>query len=72
GNSISLSLTQQDGWLLFATENAIPAEPPAASKPGFGLRNLEKRLTLLYGDRFTLSTIRTETHFQAFLKIPLI
>lgn len=72
GNRISLSLVQQDGSLLFTTENAIPKDPPSTSKPGFGLRNLEKRLTLLYGDRFTLSTLRTETHFQAFLKIPLL
>lgn len=72
GNRIHLSLIQQDGWLLFTTENAIPENPPATPKPGFGLRNLEKRLTLFYGDRFTLSTIRTETHFQAFLKIPLL
>jgi hypothetical protein len=72
GNKISLSLIQQDGSLLFTTENAIPRNPPATSKPGIGLRNLEKRLTLLYGDRFTLSTVRTETHYQAFLKIPLI
>ena len=72
GNRISLSLIQQDGWLLFTTENALPTDPISTSKPSFGLRNLEKRLTLLYGDRFTLSTIRTETHFQAFLKIPLL
>ena len=71
GNSISLSLIQQNDTLLFTTENELPAEPPASSKQGFGLRNLEKRLTLLYGDRFTLSTVQTETHFQAFLKIPL-
>jgi hypothetical protein len=72
GNRIRLSLAQQDGTLLFTTENALPLEPGAPSKQGFGLRNLEKRLTLLYGDRFTLSTARTETHFQAFLKIPLL
>jgi len=27
---------------------------------------------LLYGDRFVLTTARTETHFKAFLKIPLV
>jgi len=27
---------------------------------------------LLYGDRFTLTTTRTDTHFQALLKIPLV
>lgn len=72
GNSIRLSLIQQDGSLLFTTENTLPRDTPPATTPGFGLRNLEKRLTLLYGDRFTLSTIRTETHFLASLKIPLL
>ena len=72
GNAIDLSLIQQDGHLLFNTMNALPANAPAAAKPGFGLQNLEKRLTLLYGDRFVLTTTRTETHFKAFLKIPLV
>src|SRR6185312_9181845 len=72
GNHISLSLIQQDGSLLFTTENALPTDHPASTKAGFGLRNLEKRLTLLYGDGFTLSTSCTENHFQAFLKIPLL
>jgi sensor histidine kinase YesM len=72
GNSIHLSLIQEDGSLLFTTENALPRNPQTASKPGFGLRNLEKRLTLLYGDRFTMATTRTDNHYQAFLKIPLL
>jgi hypothetical protein len=72
GNAICLSLTQQDGHLLFTTENALPDNAPTQSKPGFGLQNLEKRLTLLYGDRFTLTTQRTENHFKALLKIPLV
>jgi sensor histidine kinase YesM len=72
GNSICLSLVQQDGHLLFTTENALPENAPAPTKPGFGLQNLEKRLNLLYGDRFVLTTTRTETHFKALLKIPLV
>lgn len=72
GNCVRLSLTQEDGHLLFTTENALPANAPTPSKPGFGLRNLEKRLTLLYGNRFILTTSRTPTHFKAFLKIPLV
>ena len=72
GNAIGLSLIQQDGHLVFTTENALPANAPVPAKPGFGLQNLEKRLTLLYGDRFILNSTRTETHFKAFLKIPLV
>ncbi|WP_188929259.1 sensor histidine kinase [Puia dinghuensis] len=72
GNSIHLSLAQQDGHLIFTTENALPENAPAPNKRGFGLQNLEKRLTLLYGDRFVLTTNRTTTHFKALLKIPLV
>ncbi len=72
GNSIHLSLIKEGDSLLFTTENQLPAEPPASNKPGSGLQNLQKRLNLLYGDRFVLTTTRTATHYQAYLKIPLI
>jgi len=72
GNQICLSLTREGGHLLFVTENRLPKDPASTGKTGSGLRNLEKRLTLLYGDRFTLSTTHTATHFHALLKIPLV
>ena len=72
GNQISLYLVMEDHGLRFSTENRLPKDPSPTGKPGSGLRNLEKRLTLLYGDRFTLTTTRTDTHFQALLKIPLV
>ena len=72
GNCIRLSLIRENDSLLFHTENLLPVNPLPVTKPGSGLRNLEKRLTLLYGDRFVMTTTRTDTHFQAFLKIPLI
>ena len=71
GNKICLSLQQQDNYLLFRTENTLPRNPPFFGKEGFGLKNLQKRLTLLYENRFELSITRTETCFQARLKIPL-
>ncbi len=72
GNQFSVSLVQQDGFLLFSAENALPEDGPAPSHQGFGLKNLEKRLILLYGNRFELRTTQTASAFQAFLKIPLI
>ena len=72
GNAFGLSLVQQDGFLLFSTENPLPADGPKTSSQGFGLKNLEKRLILLYGDRFELRTTRTASVYQASLKIPLI
>lgn len=72
GNQISLSLTREGDILRFETENRLPKDPRPTGKTGSGLRNLEKRLTLLYGDRFTLSTSHSATHFHALLKIPLV
>jgi len=71
-NSVNLFLVQRDGYLLFRTENPLQETPAAPSKEGFGLKNLERRLALLYGDRFELDTARKGSFFHAFLKIPLV
>jgi hypothetical protein len=70
-NSFTLSLLQDGNFLVFTTCNNLPAEAPPSAQPGFGLQNLEKRLILLYGNRFELRTARTGGTFEAFLKIPL-
>jgi len=71
-NQIHLSLVQKDGTLVFETGNALQDLPAGPAKEGFGLKNLEKRLTLLYGNRFELHTARTGSLFHASLKIPLV
>lgn len=72
GNKIRLSLVQKDGSLEFTTENALPETQSANAITSSGLNNLEKRLCLLYGDRFFLMTGRSGAKFQAILKIPLV
>lgn len=72
-NEISLSLKEQEGYLHFQTRNAIPpfrhGDP---EKEGFGIKNLQKRLTLLYGQNFKLTVTRSDQFFDAALKIPLL
>src|ERR1700761_7133997 len=46
GNQICLHLARQENDLCFSTENRLPKDPSPTGKPGSGLRNLEKRLTL--------------------------
>ncbi|BAU52035.1 sensor histidine kinase [Mucilaginibacter gotjawali] len=70
-NKIELSLVQQDGYLLFQTKNRIYDLPGAAVHTGFGIKNLRKRLNLLYGDNFELNIINEGNYFTAFLKVPL-
>jgi sensor histidine kinase YesM len=73
-NRVRLSLVQKDGALIFQTENELLSaiRPESPAKEGSGLKNLEKRLTLLYSQRFELATSRTGPVFHAYLKIPLI
>ena len=82
GNAFTITLRQEDtaegAYLTFTTCNGLPAETPPVSHAGFGLINLEKRLILLYGNRFELRTTQTGgtpragASYQAFLKIPLV
>lgn len=78
GNAFTIGLKQEGNYLTFTTCNGLPAETPPVSHAGFGLINLEKRLILLYGNRFELRTTQTGgtpqagASYQAFLKIPLV
>ena len=71
-NKIEISLVQQDGYLLFQTRNAIHDKPASGVSDGFGIKNLQKRLTLLYGTGFELNIDDDGRFFTAFLKVPLI
>jgi hypothetical protein len=70
-NCIKISLVQQDNYLLFETTNRVYAKPKQNGSNGFGIANLHKRLTLLYGTNFELDVNKNELSFTAFLKIPL-
>jgi sensor histidine kinase YesM len=70
-NKIELSLVEQDGCLMFQTRNHIHEKAGAAGHSGFGIKNLQKRLCLLYGERFELNIDTSDNFFTAFLKVPL-
>jgi LytS/YehU family sensor histidine kinase len=70
-NRVTISLVQQDEFLLFKTCNR-KIDPAADDQPGgFGIINLTKRLKMLYGDKFELATDSEGELFNASLKIPL-
>jgi sensor histidine kinase YesM len=70
-NHVHISLVQQDGYLLFKTSNR-KADPATGDQPGgFGIANLTKRLTMLYGTKFELSVDDEGELYTAFLKIPV-
>lgn len=70
-NRVTISLVQQNDFLLFKTSNR-KIDPEAHDQTGgFGIINLTKRLKLLYGDKFELAIDCEGELFNAFLKIPL-
>ena len=70
-NPVTISLIQQNDFLLFKTSNR-KIDPSAHDQTGgFGIINLTKRLELLYGDKFELAIECEGELFNAFLKIPL-
>jgi hypothetical protein len=70
-NKIEISLVHQNGYLYFKTKNAINRHAGPAIPDGLGLKNLRKRLSILYDDHFELETINDGQHFTAALKVPL-
>ncbi|MCW3465304.1 sensor histidine kinase [Chitinophaga nivalis] len=69
-NQINISLVQEAHRLLFRTCNGLPVHT-TYSERGSGIANLRKRLDLLYGNNYTLTTEKTAGNFIAFLSVPL-
>jgi sensor histidine kinase YesM len=71
GNEVSISLIQSDKHLVFQTKNLLHAHQTDTATHGFGIKNLQKRLSLLFGNNFELRTWPAGKYYHAFLKIPI-
>ncbi|ASZ11679.1 sensor histidine kinase [Chitinophaga pendula] len=69
-NKVHISLVQAPNTLTFHTYNTLYLNN-TYHKGGFGLKNLQERLTLLYGTQYEMQIYTTGQQFHAFLKIPL-
>lgn len=70
-NEVDISLVQEDGYLLFQTQNLLHPPQVTAAARGFGIQNLQKRLSLLFGNNFELKTWPSGKYYHAYLKIPI-
>lgn len=70
---IDLNIEVMDDHLYFYLANARPAEKdvPAGNRNGIGLRNVRKRLELMYPDDHQLDIIEGSHSFSVTLKVPL-
>lgn len=71
GNEVRISLIQSDEHLVFQTMNLLHAAQTDTPTRGFGIKNLQKRLALLFGNNFELKTWPAGKYYHAFLKIPI-
>lgn len=70
-NQVTISLIEENNYLLFKTSNR-KTDPANGNQPGgFGIANLTQRLRMLYGEKFELVIDDKGEFFNAFLKIPL-
>jgi hypothetical protein len=70
-NQVTISLVEQNDFLLFKTSNHKVDPEPGDEAGGFGIINLDQRLRILYGDKYELTIHDEGELFTAFLKIPL-
>jgi two-component system LytT family sensor kinase len=70
-NTVEVNLARQNGSFHFRVVNSV--DPPAAvkKKPGIGLKNVKRRLDLLYDDRYKLNIERKEATFLVELQIQI-
>jgi uncharacterized integral membrane protein len=70
-NTAEISLIEEGNYLSFQTVNRILGQQKRVTQTGFGISNLRKRLSYLYGSKYELNIDHSSDFFIAFLKIPL-
>ncbi|WP_243739364.1 sensor histidine kinase [Flavicella sediminum] len=64
---------EQDNWLIFKVENSFSQNTNKKNKPihGIGIKNIQRRLELLFAANYEFHTKIVDQTFCVFLKIPL-
>lgn len=68
---VHISLSTKDDRLIFFIVNSLTASNQNSSEPGVGLKNVEKRLDILFEKNYSLNTHETEDEFRVDLTIPI-
>lgn len=69
--SISIQLQITNDQLYFRVSNPLPDTPVAGNHTGIGLKNVQRRLELLYGKDYSLTTEAYNNNYIVSLKIPV-
>ena len=68
---LTIDLLVADGYLHFHVENPVSGEEKPAENNGIGLKNVRRRLDLLFGNTYTLGIGEHDGFFIVHLKMPL-
>jgi two-component system LytT family sensor kinase len=68
---LTVSLKVADGSLHFRVENPVSEEESHGENNGIGLKNVRRRLDLLFGEAYTLDTREQERKYIVSLNMPL-
>jgi sensor histidine kinase YesM len=70
-NEIEISMASKDGVLQLKVANTKESALPMGSDGGIGLKNVKRRLDLIYGDRYFLDIQNSSDYFVVLLEIPI-
>ncbi len=63
---------KEQGSFNFSVVNTIDITTPGSENGGIGLKNVKRRLELLYGDRYRLDIQKTSETFSVTLELPIV
>lgn len=69
--TITISLRVEDGSLFFRVTNPVSIAGKNAEHEGIGLKNVRRRLDLLFGKNYTLNTGEKDNQYIVSLKMPV-
>ncbi len=67
---IRLSVALESGKVIFRCSNSLNADQDQQAVGGIGLDNIQKRLSLLYGEDFVLHIDKSATEYEVFMVLP--
>ena len=69
--NIDILLKVESGYLYFQVMNPVTADDKTTENAGIGLKNVRRRLDLLYGNDYLLDTTVAENTYTVTLKMPV-
>ncbi len=70
-SEIAVSVNILDEWVVFCCRNTMRRGGEDKKTTGIGMENARKRLSLLYGNEYTLEICKCDNYYNVLLKIPV-